>query len=116
MSKLDGKFPFGDHTLTFNVNTLCDLEEAFGVADVNAVLDVINTLQEKPSLRTLRTIFRVALSQEHPDITDNMAGDIISQSSVSDAASAIVAGLEQAFPVADESAEGNAPAGTGTKS
>jgi hypothetical protein len=115
---MDGKFVVGGYNLTFNVNTFCGLEEAFDVADVNAVLEIINSLQARPSLRTIRTIFHVAMQQFHPETTAKEAGDLISEVGISEAADAIGKGLIMAFPAVEPSAEGNVKKrdGIGTKS
>jgi hypothetical protein len=118
MSKLDGKISLGGHTLTFNVNTLCDLEEAFGADDINAVLAKIFDLQARPSLRTIRTIFAVAMRQDAPDCTEQDAGALITEIGIQRAAQALNDGIALAFPVQDGD-EGNAKpktAGAGKKS
>jgi hypothetical protein len=116
MSKIDGKLRLGNYTLTLNVNALCDLEEAFGVEDVNEVLAKLALLQERPSLRTLRTIFAVAMRQDHPEVTERDAGDLISEHGIEKASEVLGKALAQAFPDAT-SAEGNeTTAGAGRKS
>lgn len=119
MSKLDGKFEVGGKTLTFNVNTFCDLEEAFGVDDVNVVLAKIQGLEEHPSLKVIRTLFTVALQQEHPDMSEKDAGLLIGEVGIEAAAEALMEAVSQAFPDADGEV-GNAPKkkkpGTGRKS
>jgi len=118
MSKLDGKMKLGEHTLTFNVNALCDLEEAFDVDDINAVLAKISALQDKPSLRTIRTIFAVAMRQDNPDVTERDAGDLISEIGIDTAAEALGEAMAQAFPDETEEEVGNAKPrrGAGKKS
>lgn len=122
MSKLDGKTvletPDGDYTLTFNVNTFCDLEETFEVADVNGVLAIIKGLETSPSLRTIRSIFFVSLKQEHPEITIGAVGEIISQVGINSAADSLMEAISDAFPEPDTSAEGKVKkqAGSGNKS
>lgn len=104
MSKFDGKFPIGEHTLTFNVNTFCDLEDEFEAQDVNEVLAIIQGLETKPSLKVIRSIFFVALRQEHPDISINDAGQLISDVGIEKAAEALGEAVAQAFP--DDGGEG----------
>ena len=116
MSKLDGRHTTGEHTLVFNVNTLCDLEDELGVADLNELLDVFNALGESPSVRKIRTLFFAALKQEHPDMTPAQAGEVISELGLEGAMDALTTALEMAFPDAGESAEGNAKAGAGKSS
>lgn len=103
MSKIDGTYPIGDHKLTFNVNALCDLEDAFGVDDVNQVVEKINQLQDKPSLRTIRTIFHVGLKQNHPEMTEQKAGEVISEIGIDKAAEALGKAIERAFPQSEDS-------------
>lgn len=109
MSKLDGKFALGDHTLTFNVNTFCDLEDHFEAQDVNEVLGIIQGLETNPSLKVIRGIFYVALQQEHPEMTERDAGNLISEVGIAAASEALSEAVSQAFP--DDSGEevGNAP-------
>jgi hypothetical protein len=120
MSKLDGKISLGGHTLTFNVNTLCDLEEAFGADDINVVLAKIFDLESKPSFRTIRTVFAVAMRQEAPETTEQEAGVLITEIGLSRAATALGEGIRLAFPDQDvDGDEGNArpkAAGAGKKS
>lgn len=120
MSKLDGKTKVGGKTLTFNVNTFCDLEEAFEVEDVNGVLSIIQGLEEHPSLKVIRKLFWVALQQEHPEMSERDAGALIGSVGIDKASEALMTAVAQAFPADDgESAEGNAPKkrrGTGRKS
>jgi hypothetical protein len=116
MSKLDGKLKLGEYTLTLNVNALCDLEEALGVDDVNEVLAKLAMLQEKPSLRTLRTIFAVALRQDHPEVTERQAGDLLSDVGLEVASEVLGKAIALAFPDPSED-EGKAkPAGAGKNS
>lgn len=119
MSKIDGSHSVGDYKLTFNVNALCDLEEAFGVDDVNEVVAKINTLQDKPSLRLLRTIFHVGFKQNHPDITEQQVGEIITEIGLEDASEALGQAIQKAFPDAVEETDGEGddsgkPKGAGT--
>lgn len=119
MSKLDGKFALGEYTLTFNVNTFCDLEDHFGAQDVNGVLEIIQGLETKPSLKVIRSIFFVALKQAHPDISISDAGNIIGDVGIEKAAEALGEAVAQAFPEPDTSEEvGNAKKapGAGPKS
>lgn len=118
MSKLDGRYQLGEYTLVFNVNTLCDLEDTLGVADLNELMDVFNSLATKPSIRTIRTLFFGALKQEHEDMTPAKAGAIISEMGIDAATTALTEALELAFPDGEE-VEGNAPGkkrGAGSKS
>lgn len=108
MSKLDGRYSLGDYTLVFNVNTLCDLEEALGVGDLNELMTVFNSLSDKPSIRTIRSLFYGALKQEHAEMTPGIAGAIISDVGLECATDALMKALEMAFPDGDgDSAEGN---------
>lgn len=108
MSKLDGQFPLGDHTLTFNVNTFCDLEEHFEVKDVNEVLGIIQGLETNPSLKVIRGIFFVALQQEHPEMTLSETGLLISEVGIAKATEALSQAVSQAFPEDTGEEVGNA--------
>lgn len=108
MSRLNGTFALGEYTLTFNVNTFCDLEESFKVDDVNGVLKIMQGMEEQPSLRTLRTIFHAALLGEHKDMTEREAGQIISEVGLEAAAEAMQNAVSAVFPESDGDV-GNAP-------
>ena len=101
MSKVDGKMKLGEFTVVLDINALCDLEEAFGLDDVNGVIAKIGSLQEKPSLRTIRTMFAAAARQEHPDVTDVEIGHAIHELGLESAAELLGDLCAAAFPEAD---------------
>lgn len=109
MGKMNGKFALGDHILTFNVNTFCDLEDEFEVADVNGVLEVMQSLEAAPSFRVLRKIFYAALRGEHKDMTLEGAGDVISAVGLEEATEAMQNAVADVFPDDDGADVGNAP-------
>jgi hypothetical protein len=109
MSKMNGKFAMGEYTLTFNVNTFCDLEDAFEVADVNGVLAVMQSMETTPSLRVMRKIFYAALRGEHPEMTLEGAGDVISDIGLEVAAEAMQNAVADVFPDDEPDEVGNAP-------
>ena len=98
MSRLNGRIELGGRFLTLNVNTFCDLEEAFGVDDFNGVMAKFAGQQDKASFRVIRTIIAVAMRQDDPSLTEKEAGLLISEVGLDKAAEAIGAALAQAFP------------------
>lgn len=66
----------GDQALTFafTTNALCEVEEAFGLDDITQIERVLG---DKPSLRTIRTLFRIGLTDCQPGMTDREAGKIM---------------------------------------
>ena len=119
MSKIDGKMKLGEFTVVLDINALCDLEEAFGVEDVNGVIEKIASLQERPSLRTIRTMFVVAARQEHPDVTQEDVGRAIQDVGLNAAAELLGDLCAAAFPDAEVDEGASAPKkrrGAGTRS
>jgi len=80
----------------FTTNALCAVEEAFGLDDIS---QLENVLSAKPSLRTIRTLFRIGLTDCHPEMTDHEAGGIMEAvGGLEHALELIMRAVETAFP------------------
>lgn len=62
------------YVFAFSTNALCVLEEEF---DLDNISELQTILGEKPSLRNIRKMFRIGLTDCHPDMSDMEAGQII---------------------------------------
>jgi hypothetical protein len=90
-------------TMAFGTNALCAIEDEFNLADITELEGV---LKNKPSLRTIRTLFRLGLVDCHPDMDDREAGQIIDAIGGLEPSLELVSrAIEQAFP---EAAKGGA--------
>ena len=102
-------------TMAFGTNALCAIEDEFGLTDITQLEGVLNN---KPSLRTIRTLFRLGLTDCHPDMTDMEAGQLIDAVGGLEPSLELVSrAIEQAFPEAakDGTADPRQPkAGRGT--
>ena len=85
-------------TMSFGTNALCAIEDAFQLTDITGLEGI---LKDKPSLRTIRTLFRLGLTDCHPDMTDMEAGQLIDQIGGLEPSLELVSrAIEQAFPEA----------------
>lgn len=102
-------------TMAFGTNALCAIEEEFNLTDITQLDGVLNN---KPSLRTIRTLFRLGLTDCHPDMSDMEAGQLIDAVGGLEPSLELVSrAIEQAFPEAakDGTADPRQPkAGRGT--
>lgn len=82
----------------FTVNALCAVEEEF---DLQNISDLETVLSENPSLRTIRKLFRIGLTDCHPDMTDREAGELIEAiGGLEPSLELIMRAVETAFPEA----------------
>ena len=90
-------FVAGDmaYTLVFSINALCSLEERLGVG----VAEIGAQMGESMRIGTLRTIFWAGLVTRH-DVTEEQAGDIITQIGPNEASQLIGKAFAAAFPEA----------------
>ncbi|OZA56784.1 MAG: hypothetical protein B7X78_09735, partial [Sphingomonadales bacterium 39-62-4] len=58
----------------FTTNALCAVEEEFDLKDISELETV---LSKSPSLRTIRKLFRIGLTDCQPEMTDHEAGAIM---------------------------------------
>ncbi|WCP71552.1 hypothetical protein [Sphingomonas hankookensis] len=92
-------------TFAFTTNALCEVEEAFQLDDITGLEAVLNG---KPSLRTIRTLFRIGLTDCHPDMTDREAGTIMEAvGGLEPSLELIMLAVQQAFPEAAPAGAGN---------
>jgi len=89
----------------FTVNALCAVEEEF---DLQSISELETVLGGTPSLRTIRKLFRIGLTDCHPDMTDREAGEIIEAiGGLEPSLELIMRAVETAFPeAAKEGAKG----------
>ncbi len=108
-------------TLAFTPNALCDLEEETGKTVVQWARDIEAVVaSEDISVRDLRLLFHVGLSEYHPDIDRKGAGKIMHRMGLVEAASKVMEAFMLAFPDGDDAddagqddAPGKVPARTG---
>ncbi len=116
-SSLRGVIPFNcegeKYQLKMDFNAICSLEEELGIS-VDKLGETITS-----GARTLRSVFRIALSAHHPAMTDMQAGELITTVGPEKVALLIVEAVTAAFPQAEagKSAENpRKPAGRGGRS
>lgn len=92
----------------FTTNALCEVEEAFELKDISELEKVI---AGNPSLRTIRTLFRIGLTDCQPDMTDREAGEIMEAvGGLEPSLELIMRAVETAFPGGSQEGAGNPPA------
>ena len=92
-------------TFAFSTNALCAVEDEFGLKDITGLETV---LSDSPSLRTIRTLFRIGLTDCHPEMTDIEAGQIMDNvGGLEPSIELIFRAVEQAFPEAAKGGTGN---------
>lgn len=85
-------------TFAFSTNALCVVEDEFELKDITELETV---LSDKPSMRTIRTLFRIGLTDMHPDMTDVEAGRIMEEvGGLEQSLELIMLAVQQAFPEA----------------
>jgi hypothetical protein len=88
----------------FTTNALCAVEEEFDLKDISELETV---LAQSPSLRTIRKLFRIGLTDCHPEMSDHEAGQIMEAvGGLEPSLELIMRAVEQAFPEAAK--DGNA--------
>ncbi|AOW22232.1 hypothetical protein AVM11_08805 [Sphingomonas melonis TY] len=91
-------------TMSFGTNALCAIEDTFQLTDITGLEGI---LKSNPSLRTIRTLFRLGLTDCHPDMTDMEAGLLIDRIGGLEPSLELVSrAIEQAFPEAAGSGAG----------
>ncbi|WP_159981918.1 MULTISPECIES: hypothetical protein [unclassified Novosphingobium] len=92
------------YVFAFSTNALCVLEEEFDLDNISELQDVLG---ERPSLRKIRKMFRIGLTDCHPDMSDVEAGQIIDAiGGLEPSLEMIMRAVTTAFP---EAAESGAP-------
>lgn len=91
----------------FSTNALCAVEEEFGLDEITELETVLGG---KPSMRTIRKLFRIGLTDCHPTMTDVEAGTIMEAvGGLEPSLELIMRAVEQAFPGAAKSGSANPP-------
>lgn len=114
-NKLTQGVRIGDYTIVVDMNAMCDLQDAFGLPDVNAVLQKLNDgLMTKDKdgrqvvdLRTVRTLFRAGLVEHHGEMSDREAGKILNELGTEAVGGAVVEALFASMPEVKEEEEGD---------
>lgn len=88
----------------FTTNALCAVEEEFDLKDITQLEKV---LSDSPSLRTIRKLFRIGLTDCHPEMSDMEAGQIMEAvGGLEPSLELIMRAVEQAFPEAAKDGSG----------
>lgn len=93
-------FEIGDErwTFAFTTNALCAIEDAFNLENIS---DLGTVLSGTPSLRTIRTLFRIGLTDCHPSMSDFEAGQIMEAAGgLEPSLELVMRAIEGAFPEA----------------
>lgn len=102
MATLNGEVGFEaggkSHTLKYSVNTLIRLEDRLDMG----VDELIATMQAKPRLSFLRTVFWAGLLHAEPKITEEAAGELMSEVTAGKAGGLIAEAFAAAFPQAED--------------
>lgn len=110
------------YVFAFTTNALCAIEEEF---DLESISDLETVLGGKTNLRQVRTLFRLGLTDFHPQMTDFEAGNLMEAiGGLEPSLELVMRAIETAFPEAAKNgnkgprtAPGTAPArGTGRSS
>lgn len=88
------------YMVSFSVNALCELEDAFGVSvqNIGAIFD------KDASMKDVRKLARCALSDNHPEVTDKEAGQIVTDAGLP----IFMETVQKAFQLTFPEAKGNA--------
>lgn len=90
------------YTFAFSTNALCAVEDHFNLTSIDELDKVIGA---KPSLRQIRTLFRIGLTDADPNMTDDEAGKIMDAvGGLEPSAQLVMKALTNAFPEAAGSA------------
>ncbi len=96
-----GEASLGDYTLRFDINAFCELEDALDAG----MQEILATISAGMNFRTARAVVRAGLLHSDPAMTDQRAGEIISDNGLEASLEAVGAAIAAALP----SAEGKAP-------
>jgi hypothetical protein len=99
------------YTLLFDINTICEIEEALDVP----LSELGETLLESAKLSTIRTMVWAGLQHHHPTVDLKAAGLIIAGADLADVSKAIGEGLVAALPKAEGGASTPGPRKAETK-
>lgn len=85
------------YTMVFAINAICALEEEFDIKAEN-----IGELLTDGRVKTIRSLFRIALLENHPGMTDLEAGRIMAAVGLDQVAELLLEALSAAFPDVEE--------------
>src|SRR5215471_9137060 len=86
------------YKLKLSFDALVNIEELTG----QSIDQVFESIKDKPRLKTMRQVFFCALHENHPEITERLAGELLLQASLPAILAAITRAGEAAFNVKEE--------------
>lgn len=105
------------YTLAFTTNAICAIEDTFALESIEELPEF---LKGNHSVRVLRKLFRLALTDSDPDMDDQAAGPLIDAiGGLEPASKLLLMALQAAFPEAAREGATNPPrvhGGTGQPS
>jgi hypothetical protein len=69
------KLPGTEYTIRYTINSLCELESAANVS----IPELLEKLQNRPTLSVIRTLLWGGLRYHHPNVTLDDAGDLMGE-------------------------------------
>lgn len=84
------------YTLRYDANTLCEVEDAFDMG-VNKIATLLQD-QEKLRLSHIRLVFHLGLKENHPNLSLEDAGRLISEVGMGEAAELFARAFSASFP------------------
>jgi hypothetical protein len=107
--EVDGK----TWVLAFTTNALCAIEDEFDLKDISELQIV---LQDAKSIRTIRKLFRLGLTDCAPEMNDADAGQLIDAiGGLEPSMELVMRAIEQAFPEAAKNGTANPPTPAGAR-
>lgn len=95
------------YVLSFTTNALCAIEDEFQLKDISEISDV---LEDNPSMRMIRTLFRLGLTDCQPSITDQEVGPLMDAiGGLGPSLQLLMLAIENAFPEAAKPGTANPP-------
>lgn len=88
------------YTLSFSINAMCELEDAFGKPVMEVIEDFQNadTDGSKLSIKTVRVLIWAALIDHHPEMTQQDAGRLTIGTDMNTVMEKVGLALQRAFP------------------
>lgn len=94
----DLKTPGKTYTMRMSVNAIIKLEEHFEMG-VNEIAEMLGD-EKRMRMSNVRTVVFYSLQDHHPDITEDEAGEAITEAGFAEASDALNKALAAAFPSA----------------
>lgn len=98
------EYSLGKYKLVFDMNALCAAEDELG-----PLTSLLTDPKTAGSVRTIRSLIWAGLIRNHPSSLEE-AGDIIDEVGLEEAANAVRAAMQKAYPQEGSSEEGKPPA------